>query len=152
MLTLSLLAPAAPASAQSLQDAVRAVLPPPPWLRPSWVVASAAVLPTAWGAGSGASADAAGMLNRGGDAAGVAASRRASPRLIAGVALSVGAGALAWWSEEQADKAYRRYLHSAGRARQEDSLRRAQRYDRLAGAALLGMEAGLVYTTWVLLF
>jgi hypothetical protein len=62
-------------------------------------------------------------------------------------ALAVSSGIAAWWSKEQADRAYDRYLHAASLRRQQDQFARAEQYDRIAGAALLGMEAGLVATT-----
>lgn len=75
-----------------------------------------------------------------------------SRRFYLGLALSTGAGLLAWWSEERADTAYARYMRSAGLARQRDEFALAERYDRLAGAAFLGMQLGLGYTTYVLFF
>lgn len=75
-----------------------------------------------------------------------------SRRLQLGVALSAGAAALAWWSQQRADSRYQCYLHAAGTRRQERALSRAEDYDRLAGAAFLSMQAGLVLTTCVLLF
>lgn len=78
--------------------------------------------------------------------------RRSLRWLGAGAALAVASGAIAWWSRNQADQAYDRYLRAASRHRQEKEFHRAERYDRAAGAALLGMEVGIVLTTYWLFF
>ena len=43
-------------------------------------------------------------------------------------------------------------MRSASRQRQEKQFDRAERYDRIAGTAFIGMEAGLVLTTFLLFF
>jgi hypothetical protein len=79
-------------------------------------------------------------------------SRSRSPRRLAlGVSLAVGGGLLAWWAHGQADHAYANYLDAAGVGAQRRWLAQARRRDRVAGAALLGMEAGLLLTTYWLL-
>ncbi|MEW6753586.1 MAG: hypothetical protein AB1505_21765 [Candidatus Latescibacterota bacterium] len=70
----------------------------------------------------------------------------------AGGVLSLSAGALAWWSQDRADRAYDRYMRSAGVARQARWLARAEDDDRVAGVAFLGMEAGLVLAAYHLFF
>ena len=67
-------------------------------------------------------------------------------------ALTVGAGLVAYWSKEKADEAYDRYLHSASAKRQNEFYAQARRYDRLAGTAFIGMEAGLVLSSYLLFF
>ncbi len=74
------------------------------------------------------------------------------PALAASAGLAVTGAVVAYWSSHKADAAYNRYLHSAGAARQQDALDRSERYDRLAGAAFLVMEAGLVLTARFLFF
>ena len=78
------------------------------------------------------------------------------PRLTARLCLTAGlaasSGLVAWWSKERADRAYQRYLHAASRRRQEKQFERAERFDRIAGAAFVGMEAGLVFTTYLVFF
>lgn len=71
-------------------------------------------------------------------------------RLVLGAALTLGAGALAYWSKERANKAYDIYLKSANPARQKRQYDRARRFDRMAGAALLSMEVGVVFTSYML--
>ncbi|MBM3279601.1 MAG: hypothetical protein FJY95_16210 [Candidatus Handelsmanbacteria bacterium] len=66
--------------------------------------------------------------------------------------LALAAGGAAWWSARQADRAYERYLHSAGQGRQEETLRRSRRYDRVAGAAFACMEAGIVLSLYLVFF
>jgi L,D-peptidoglycan transpeptidase YkuD (ErfK/YbiS/YcfS/YnhG family) len=66
--------------------------------------------------------------------------------------LALAAGGTAWWSSRRADRAYNRYLHSAGLQRQADQLRRARHYDRVAGAAFVFMETGIVLTTYLVFF
>jgi len=74
-----------------------------------------------------------------------------SPWLYAGAGLAVGAALAAWWSQERASRAYRRYLHAAGERRQDRALDRAVRYDRVTGACFLTMHAGIGIVTFVLL-
>lgn len=77
---------------------------------------------------------------------------RLRPRLFWSVGLALAAGGTAWWSGRRADRAYEKYLHSAGRQRQQDQFRRARHYDRVAGTALVFMEAGIVLTTYLVFF
>jgi len=67
-------------------------------------------------------------------------------------ALALSSGVLAWWSKERADRAYARYLRSAGLRRQKEQFDRAERFDRIAGAAFAGMEVGVGLTTYFLFF
>ena len=53
---------------------------------------------------------------------------------------------------ETADKAYDRYLHSANTSRQDREYDRAERLDRIAGASYIGMEVGLVLSSYLLFF
>jgi hypothetical protein len=68
--------------------------------------------------------------------------------LVAATGLALGCGAAAWWTKERADRAYERYLVAAGPRRQSREFSRAERYDRASGAALLGMETGLLLATY----
>lgn len=77
---------------------------------------------------------------------------RLRPRLYWSMGLALAAGGAAWWSGHRADRAYDRYLHSAGRQHQDEQFRRAERYDRLAGGAFVFMEAGIVLTTYLVFF
>ena len=77
---------------------------------------------------------------------------RLRPRLYWSMGLALAAGGAAWWSGHRADRAYDKYLHSAGRQRQDEQFRRAERYDRLAGGAFVFMEAGIVLTTYLVFF
>jgi hypothetical protein len=77
---------------------------------------------------------------------------RPRTRLYLSAALALGGGVLALWSGRRADEAYERYLRSAGSKRRERQFERAQRYDRIAGAAFVGMEAGIVLTTYLIFF
>ena len=74
------------------------------------------------------------------------------PALVASAAMAVGAAAVAYWSSDEADAAYDRYLRSAGAGRQQQALERAERYDRIAGAAFVAMEAGIVLTACLVFF
>ena len=77
---------------------------------------------------------------------------RPRPRLYLSAALALGGGALALWSKHRADEAYESYLRSAGIRRRERQFERAQRYDRIAGAGFVAMEAGIVLTTYFVFF
>lgn len=77
---------------------------------------------------------------------------RLRPRLFWSAGLALAAGGTAWWSARKADRAYARYLHSASLVRQQDQMRRARQYDRIAGGALALMEAGIVFTTYLVFF
>ena len=68
------------------------------------------------------------------------------PALVASAGLAVTGALVAYWSTGEADAAYDRYLHAAGAHRQQEALDKAERHDRIAGAAFLFMEAGLVLT------
>ena len=74
------------------------------------------------------------------------------PALAATAALAVTGAAVAYWSTSEADAAYDRYLRSAGARRQQQAFERAERYDRIAGAAFLAMEAGVVLTACLVFF
>ena len=78
--------------------------------------------------------------------------RRSRSRLLLSSVLTIGAGALAYWSKERADKAYSRYLRSANVERQQRQFDRAERFDRVSGAAFVSMEIGLIYTSYLLFF
>jgi len=78
--------------------------------------------------------------------------KRFRSRLYLSAALAAASGLVAWWSKERADRAYERYLHAASLRRQEDQFARAERYDRIAGGAFVGMEIGVVLTTYLLFF
>jgi len=77
---------------------------------------------------------------------------RLTTRLCLGAGLAVSSGLIAWWSKEQADRAYGRYLRAVSGRRQERQFERAERFDRIAGAAFVGMEVGLAFTTYLLFF
>ena len=77
---------------------------------------------------------------------------RPRARLYLSAALALGGGGLALWSKHRADEAYESYLRSAGIRRRERQFDRAQRYDRIAGAAFVAMEAGIVLTTYFVFF
>ncbi len=70
--------------------------------------------------------------------------------LSAGLALS--SGVMAWLSKREADDAYDHYLHAAGSERQKTQFDRAERYDRLSGAAFAAMEAGILMTAYFTFF
>lgn len=78
--------------------------------------------------------------------------KRSRRKLYLSTALAVGAGALAYWSKERADAAYNRYLRSASAKHQERELAAAKRFDRMAGAAFVGMEVGIVLSSYLLFF
>ena len=72
--------------------------------------------------------------------------------LYLSAALTVSAAAVARLSKDRADDAYETYLKSAGRQRQQSHFEEAERYDRIAGAAFAVMEAGLVWSVYLLFF
>ena len=78
--------------------------------------------------------------------------KRSRRKLYWSAALAVGAGALAYWSKERADAAYNHYLRSASAKHQERELAAAKRFDRMAGAAFVGMEVGIVLSSYLLFF
>ena len=78
--------------------------------------------------------------------------KRSRKKLYLSAALAVGAGAVAYWSKERANAAYDRYLRSASVARQQRELDEAKRFDRVTGAAFVGMEVGLVLSSYLLFF
>ena len=78
--------------------------------------------------------------------------RRRVARLYASAFLAVGSGLVAYWSKREADEAYEAYLASASVRRQRKLFQRAERFDRIAGAAFLGMEAGLAITIYLAVF
>ena len=73
-------------------------------------------------------------------------------KLYLSAALAVGAGAVAHWSKKRADAAYDRYLRSASVVRQQRELDAAKHFDRVTGAAFIGMEVGLVLSSYLLFF
>ena len=75
-----------------------------------------------------------------------------SKPLLLSTAWTVGMGALAYWSKDRADRAYRSYMSSANTQSQMRNFDRAQRSDRLAGASLVGMEVGIVLTSYFAFF
>ena len=77
---------------------------------------------------------------------------RFSAPLYLSAALTVSAAAVARLSKDRADDAYETYLKSAGRQRQQSHFEEAERYDRIAGAAFAVMEAGLVWSVYLLFF
>ena len=77
---------------------------------------------------------------------------RFSAPVYLSAALTVSAAAVARLSKERADDAYETYLRSAGRQRQQSHFEEAQRYDRIAGAAFAVMEAGVVWSLYLLFF
>lgn len=70
--------------------------------------------------------------------------------LSAGLALS--GGVLAWLSKREADDAYAHYLRAAGSERQKTQFERAERFDRLSGAAFAAMETGVLMTAYFTFF
>ena len=78
--------------------------------------------------------------------------KRSRKKLYLSVALAVGAGVVAYWSKERADAAYDRYLRSASVTRQGRELDAAKHFDRVAGAAFVGMEVGIVVSSYLLFF
>ena len=78
--------------------------------------------------------------------------KRSRKKLYLSAALAVGAGAVAYWSKERADAAYDRYLRSASVARQQRELADAKRFDRIASAAFVSMEVGIVLSSYLLFF
>ena len=73
-------------------------------------------------------------------------------RLYLSAALTVSAGVLARWTKQEADRSYDNYLQSASPTRQKSTFDRAKRYDRLSGAALVTMEAGIILSTYLIFF
>ena len=73
-------------------------------------------------------------------------------KLYLSAALAIGGGVVAYWSKERANAAYDRYLRSASVARQQRELDEAKRFDRVAGAAFVCMEVGLVLSSYLLFF
>ena len=78
--------------------------------------------------------------------------KRSRKKLYLSAALAVGAGVVAYWSKERADSAYDRYLRSASVARQQRELADAKRFDRVAGAAFVGMEVSIMLSSYLLFF
>ena len=78
--------------------------------------------------------------------------KRPRKKLYVSAVLAVGAGAVAYWSKERADDSYNRYLRSASAVRQQRELAAAKRFDRVAGAAFVGMEVGIVLSSYLLFF
>ena len=79
-------------------------------------------------------------------------SRAPRGKLYWSAALALTAGAVAYWSNREADDAYDSYLRSAGSSRQLKEFDRAERYDRISGAAFIGMEIGIVLSTYLVFF
>ncbi len=78
--------------------------------------------------------------------------KRSRKKLYLSAALAVGAGAVAYWSKQRADAAYSRYLHSASVVRQQREWAEAKHFDRVTGAAFIGMEVGIVLSSYLLFF
>ena len=78
--------------------------------------------------------------------------KRSRKKLYLSAVLAVGAGAVAYWSKERAAAAYDRYLRSASTKRQQRELAAAKDFDRVAGTAFVGMEVGLVLSSYLLFF
>ena len=78
--------------------------------------------------------------------------KRSRKKLYLSAALALGGGVVAYWSKERADAAYDRYLRSASVARQQRELDEAKHFDRVAGMAFVGMEVGLVLSSYLLFF
>ena len=77
---------------------------------------------------------------------------RPRSQLYLSMGLVFAAGALGFWSKNEADSAYDRYLSSASASRQTDNFDRAVGYDRVSGAAFVAMEIGIVLTSYFLFF
>lgn len=71
---------------------------------------------------------------------------------LASASLAVAGAAAAHWSKGRADRAYDRYLHAADPQRRDRAIDRAERYDRLAGAGFVVMEAGLAACAYLVFF
>ena len=93
-----------------------------------------------------------GRQDRAGDGRKRQVRSRFSAPLYLSAALTVSAAAVARLSKDRADDAYETYLKSAGRQRQQSHFEEAERYDRIAGAAFAVMEAGLVWSVYLLFF
>jgi len=78
--------------------------------------------------------------------------KRSRKRLYLAAALTLGVGCFAQWSKHQADTAYDRYLYSANQVRQDREFARAERFDRISGAAFVSMEIGVVLNSYLLFF
>ena len=78
--------------------------------------------------------------------------KRSRKALYLSAVLTASVGAVAYWSKKRADEAYDRYLHSANIERQDKEFDKAKRMDRIAGASFVGMEAGLVLSSYLLFF
>lgn len=73
-------------------------------------------------------------------------------RAYMGAAFAVSTGVLAWLSKREADDSYDHYLHAAGSERQKAEFDRAERYDRLSGAAFAAMEVGILMIAYFTFF
>jgi hypothetical protein len=73
-------------------------------------------------------------------------------RAYLSAAFAVSSGVLAWLSKREADDSYDRYLGAAGGERQKTQFDRAERYDRLSGAAYVAMEAGILMSVYFTFF
>ena len=78
--------------------------------------------------------------------------KRSRKRLYLAAALTLGVGCFAQWSKHQADTAYDHYLYSANQVRQDREFARAERFDRISGAAFVSMEIGVVLNSYLLFF
>ena len=67
-------------------------------------------------------------------------------------ALAASSGVIAWVAKREADDSYERYLRAAGSDRQQEQFDRAERYDRISGAAFAAMEAGILMTAYFTFF
>ena len=73
-------------------------------------------------------------------------------RAYLSAAFAVSSGVLAWLGKREADDSYDRYLGAAGGERQKTQFDRAERYDRLSGAAYVAMEAGILMSVYFTFF
>ena len=73
-------------------------------------------------------------------------------RALLSAALAASSGVIAWVAKREADDSYERYLRAAGSDRQQEQFDRAERYDRISGAAFAAMEAGILMTAYFTFF
>ncbi len=67
---------------------------------------------------------------------------------VIGVACIVTFGALAYYCHQQAESSYSDYLRSGSIAQMDACFRKAEKYDRLKGAASIGIEFGFLLSAW----
>ena len=78
--------------------------------------------------------------------------QRSRTPLYLSSALALSAGVFAYWTKDEADAAYENYRKAAGQLRQDEQFDRAERYDRISALGFALMEAGLVWTTYLVFF